>query len=215
MKLKYPALLALFMVPVTQASDLVITGVFDGPLTGGVPKGIELFVNNDIANLSQCGVGSANNGEGSDGQEFTFPAVSVSAGTYIYVASESPQFEAFFGFAPTYTSGAMAINGDDAVELFCNAVVVDVFGEINVDGSGQPWDHVDGWAYRSAGTGPDGATFVLGNWTFSGTNNLEGGTTNDTTRVPFPLKSFADETGGGDTGGGDTGGGDTGGGDTG
>lgn len=211
MKFKYPALLALFMAPVTQASDIVITGVFDGPLSGGTPKGVELFVVNDIADLSACGIGSANNGGGSDGQEFTFGTQAASAGTYIYVASEVPQFTAFFGFAPTFTSSAANINGDDAIELFCNGSVIDTFGDIAVDGSGQAWDHVDGWAYRVAGSGPDGGNFILGNWQFSGINNLEGGSTFDTTISPFPLKSYADETG--DTGGGDTGGGDTGGGD--
>ena len=40
-------------------------------------------------------------------------------------------FEDFFGFAPDYTSNAASINGDDAIELFENGVVVDVFGDIN------------------------------------------------------------------------------------
>jgi len=35
-----------------QANDLVISGVIDGPLSGGVPKAVELFVVNDIADLS-------------------------------------------------------------------------------------------------------------------------------------------------------------------
>ena len=60
--------------------DLVISGVVDGPLTGGIPKAIELYVVNPIADLSVHGVGSANNGGGSDGEEFTFPAASAAAG---------------------------------------------------------------------------------------------------------------------------------------
>ena len=48
--------------------SLVITGVYDGPLTGGVPKGIELYVTADIADLSVYGVGAANNGGGTDGE---------------------------------------------------------------------------------------------------------------------------------------------------
>jgi predicted extracellular nuclease/endonuclease I len=203
MKFKYPALLALFCAPIAQASDLIITGAFDGPLTGGVPKGIEVYVANDIADLSRCGVGSANNGLGTDGEEFTFPAVAASAGSYLYIASEAPNFTAFFGFPPTYTSGAMAINGDDAIELFCDSVVVDVFGDINVDGTGQPWDYLDGWANRAPGTGADGSTFILANWIFSGINALEGGDTNDTVTSPFPYTAYA----GGEPGGGDTGGG--------
>ena len=85
---------------------------------------------------------------------------------------ESAGFSAFFGFDPDYTSFAVEINGDDAVELFCNNVVVDVFGDINVDGTGTPWEHLDGWAYRVSNTGPDGSTFVLTNWSFSGPNAL-------------------------------------------
>jgi predicted extracellular nuclease/endonuclease I len=196
MKLKYPALLALLATSSVQASNLVITGVFDGPLTGGIPKGVELFVINDIADLSVCGIGSANNGDGTDGEEFTFPATTATAGSYIYVASESPQFNAFFGFAPNYTDSAANINGDDAIELFCDGAVVDVFGDIAVDGTNTDWDSLDGWAYRTAGTGPDGSTFVIANWSFSGVNGLEGGVTNDTTTIPFPLKSYSEEIGG-------------------
>tara|TARA_X000001388_G_scaffold16389_1_gene10133 strand:+ start:8860 stop:9117 length:258 start_codon:yes stop_codon:yes gene_type:complete len=66
-----------------NASDLVISGVIDGPLTGGIPKAVELYVVNDIADLSVYGIGTANNGGGTDGVEFTFPADSASAGSYI------------------------------------------------------------------------------------------------------------------------------------
>lgn len=176
--------------PPATPSSLVISGVVDGPLSGGVPKAVELFVLADIADLSQYGVGSANNGGGSDGQEFTFPAVAASAGDYIYVASEATGFTNFFGFAPNYTSSALAINGDDAVELFLNGDVVDVFGDINVDGTGEPWDHLDGWAYRTGGTGPDGSTFVLGSWSFSGINALDNETTNAGAATPFPIGTF-------------------------
>ena len=54
--------------------------------------------------------GSANNGGGSDGEEFSFPNVPVPADTCFYVASESVEFAAWFGFDPDFTSGAMAIN---------------------------------------------------------------------------------------------------------
>jgi len=184
--------IALCLISGTALSqDLILTGVIDGPLTGGIPKAFEIYVNSNVADMSVCGVGSANNGGGSDGEEFTFPAGPASAGTYIYVASESPGFNSFFGFSPDHTTSAAAINGDDAVELFCNGAVIDIFGEIDTDGSGEPWEHLDGWAYRNASTGPDGSTFVLGNWTFSGTNALDGETTNDTAATPFPLCTYA------------------------
>ena len=181
--------------PASFAQDVVITGVIDGPLSGGVPKAVELCVLNDVPDLSAYGIGSANNGGGTDGEEFTFPAGAASAGTFLYVASESTGFEDFFGFPPSYTSGALAINGDDAVELFLSGAVADVFGDINTDGTGQPWEHLDGWAYRNDSTGPDGSTFVLGNWSFSGTNALDGETTNATATTPFPIGSYSSCTG--------------------
>ena len=177
--------------PPPPPTNLLITGVVDGPLSGGVPKAIAFYVLDDIADLSIYGFGSANNGGGSDGEEFTFPAVAATAGTFIYVASETTGFTAFFGFAPDYTSSAASINGDDAIELFENGVVVDVFGDINVDGTGEPWEYTDGWAYRVDGTGPDGDTFVLANWTFSGPNALDGETTNATAATPFPIGTYS------------------------
>ena len=169
---------------------LLITGVYDGPLTGGIPKGVELYATADIADLSSYSLGSANNGGGTNGEEFTFPAVAVAQGEFIYVATEEVEFNAFFGFMPTFTDDAMAINGDDAVELFQNGMVIDVFGAIDVDGSGQVWEYTDGWAYRNENTGPDGATFVSSNWTFSGPNALDTETTNATAGTPFPVASY-------------------------
>jgi predicted extracellular nuclease len=199
-KRTYPILttiiLAAFASP-AMAQDLLISGVVDGPLTGGIPKAVEIFVINNIADLSTCGVGSANNGGGSDGEEFTFPAGGAAAGSFLYLATEATEFTNFFGFAPDYTNGsAPSVNGDDAIELFCGGAVIDVFGDINVDGSGQPWEYTDGWAYRNDGTGPDGTTFVLANWSFSGPNALDGETSNDTATTPFPVGTYAGGGGG-------------------
>lgn len=187
-------ILAISLLASTAFGQLVITGVVDGPLSGGVPKAVELCAVQDIADLSEYGLGSANNGGGSDGEEFTFPAVSVSEGDFIYVASEEIGFNDFFGFAPDYTSGAMAINGDDAIELFHLGMVVDLFGDIDVDGSGEPWEYADGWAYRVDNT-PDNPVFELTNWFFSGPDALDGEVSNDTAVTPFPIGTWTFEPG--------------------
>lgn len=170
--------------------SMVISAVYDVQLPGGLPKGIELFVINDIADLSVYGVGFANNGGGSDGIEFTFPAVSATAGSYIYIASEDVLFLEWFGFMPDYVDSDAGINGDDAIELFLDGEVIDVFGDIDVDGSGTPWEYMDGWAHRVSNTGPDGAVFTIENWTFSGINALDGEATNATAAVPVPVGTY-------------------------
>ena len=169
--------------------SLIITGVLDGPLSGGIPKAVELYVTADIADLSIYGLGSANNGGGSDGEEFTFPAVVAAAGTYIYVASEAVGFTDFMGFPPDHTSGALSVNGDDAIELFKNGSVIDLFGDINLDGTGQPWEYLDGWAARNPGTTAS-PIFNVTDWTFSGPNAFDGETSNASAATPFPTGTF-------------------------
>ncbi|MDA7763008.1 hypothetical protein N8927_07430, partial [Crocinitomicaceae bacterium] len=178
-------------------SSLMISGVIDGPLSGGTPKAIEFYVINDITDLSAYGFGSANNGGGSDGEEFTFPSISVTSGSYITVSSELSQFSSFFGTSSDYASSAAGINGDDAIELFNNGSVVDVFGDINTDGSGQQWDYLDGWAYRNSGSTANGGTWDISQWTFSGANALDGESSNATASSPFPISSFTTSVGSG------------------
>ena len=176
---------------VQGGSDLIITGVLDGPLPGGFPKCVEFYAINPISDLSIYGFGSANNGGGSDGEEFTFPAVSLNAGEYYRVGTDSTEFNNFFGFFPNEADQwAGNVNGDDAIELFQNSAVVDVFGDINVDGSGEPWEYLDGWAYRNNGLTPNGGTFDPNNWSYSGPNALDNETSNATAVTPFPVGSF-------------------------
>ena len=134
-----------------------------------------------------------NNGGGTDGQEFTFPSVSALTGDLIYIVSsgQSVDFNTFFGVnLSPYETTAASINGDDAIELFESGQVIDVFGIIDCDpnaGSSPcpEWEYTDGWAYRNTGTGPDGSTFVLANWSFSGVGQLDG-TLNNNSTSPYP-----------------------------
>ncbi len=174
-----------------NTESLIISGVIDGPLTGGTPKAVELYASGDIPDLGIYGLGSANNGGGTDGVEFTFPSVSVSAGTFIFVTTDSAQFTSYMGFNADYINGsATNVNGDDAVELFKDSVVIDVFGDINVDGNGQPWEYLDGWAYRNNNKTVNAGVFADSNWTFSGINVLDGCSLNSSCGSVFPVGAF-------------------------
>lgn len=201
--------MALSTIAISQVrADLIITGVFDGPLVGGEPKVIELY-SVGFTDLSKYGLGSANNGGGTDGVELVLSG-SANDGQFIYVIDEdsSNGFVTYFaGQIPvgaiTFNSnagvggGPSSINGDDAIELFFDPTgtftggqtVTDVFGQINVDGTGTPWDYLDGWAYRVNNTGPDGSTFSLANWFFSGINANDGKTMN-VDPMRFPIGSY-------------------------
>lgn len=200
MKKIFTLLSALFFSLFVYSQDMVVTGVFDGPLPGGLPKAIELYVINDIPDLSTYGIGSANNGSGSDGIELQFSG-SATAGNFLYVGTEDLEFNNFFGFVPDFISDAASINGDDAIELFGNVIddgtgtltgdVIDLFGEIDVDGTGEPWEYLDGWAYRNNDTGPDGNVFEIGNWSFSGVDANDDDTSQSTATNPWPIGTYS------------------------
>jgi hypothetical protein len=196
---------------VAADADLLVSGVFDGGLPGGEPKVVELFATADIADLSLFGVGAANNGGGTDGVELILSGA-ANAGDFIYLVEDDGQgalgvgFNTYFGFTPALifdgsfaNGGAASINGDDAVEVFSDPtgaftgseVVIDTFGDINVDGSGEAWDYLDGWAYRNDNTGPDGTTFTISNWTFSGINVTDGVATNADLNPQFPIGTYS------------------------
>ncbi|MEM9247678.1 MAG: ExeM/NucH family extracellular endonuclease [Pseudomonadota bacterium] len=170
--------------------SLLITGVIDGPLPQGLPKAIELTALDDIADLSLYGIGTANNGGGSDGQEFTFPEVALAKGETIYVASQAAGFNSFFGFDPDYISTVASFNGDDSIELFKDGAVVDLYGDVNSASTTDPWNYMDGWAYRNDGAAPS-PTFDINDWTVSGRNALDGETSNATAATPFPIGTYS------------------------
>jgi hypothetical protein len=80
---------------------VIITGIFDGPLTDG-PNGVEFYTICDVKDLSSYGFGSANDGKGTDGIEFVFPKTAVKEGTFFYLVNDKYRFKQFFNFDPEY-----------------------------------------------------------------------------------------------------------------
>jgi len=183
-----------------SSTALIISGVFDGDLSGGTPKGVELYATEDIEDLGVFGIGSASNGGGTDGVEFELSG-STTKGSYIYIATDRDSFREWFDFFVDFEDDfSVAINGNDAIELFYdstktfsgNETVVDLFGTIS--GSDAEWNHADGWAYRKDFTGPDGDTYVAANWTIE-PGVFDGATTNDGASKPMPVATFETDLG--------------------
>ena len=71
--------------------SLSLKGIMDFDLisAGYTGKAIHLVANANIPDLSVAGIGVANNASGGDGQEYTFPVMSVNAGDHIFLARDS------------------------------------------------------------------------------------------------------------------------------
>jgi len=80
-------------------------------------------------------------------------------------------------------TNAISQNGNDAIELFKDSVVIETFGDVNVDGTGTAWEYLDSWAYKD----PSGSvTFSGGNWIFGGVECTIGSLTTQNSSCPYP-----------------------------
>lgn len=163
-------------------NPLILKGVlailWDGSGTNG-GKAVHLLATRAIADLSIYGLGVANNGGGTDGVEYTFPAMSVAEGDHILLAREQNTLAGYFescfdGYDHVIETEAMNQNGDDAIELFDGTEIIEVFGDADVDGSGQPWDYTGSWAYKIGST-----------WTYGGVDCAATATTNATSDCSY------------------------------
>ena len=164
---------------------IILQGIMDltVPSGGSDGKAIHLYVNEDIEDLSHYGIGVANNGGGSDGQEYTLPAGSATAGQNILIARSIDAMNAYMNASAIYdqvfeANTSISQNGDDAIELYFLGGVVETFGDINLSGSGQDWEYLDSWAYK-----------ISGNWTYGSVNCSDNSTTTCDSECPYP---FAD-----------------------
>ena len=112
---------------------LALTGVMAAD-DDATTTAIELHALTAIADLSQyaLGVAASRDALNAGGPAFTFPAVPVAAGTFLYVTDTDAGFQAFFGFAPTYVSASIAADGDEAVGLFHQGALFDTFADDEV-----------------------------------------------------------------------------------
>lgn len=99
-----------------------------------------------------------------------------SGGTFVIGGSG---FEALYGKAPDQESGILIGNGDDAYALFTGGdhetgELHDIFGVIDVDGSGEPWEYTDSRAERMEGVLIPNSTWVPAEWEITSANVADG-----------------------------------------
>lgn len=155
--------------------------LWDGSGTNG-GKAIHLKANKDIEDISIYGIGVANNGGGTDGVEYVFPQISLEEGDDILLAREPGSIAAYFGDCTDEfeyvldAEGAVNQNGDGAIELFNNEVVVETYGNADVDGTGASWEYSGSWAYK-----------VGSSWTVGGIDCAAGSTTTQNSGCIYPI----------------------------
>ncbi len=90
-------------------------------------------------------------------------------GTYI-VANSDTGFALYGGNPADQTSFSISGNGDDSYSLYfggdnATGTLVDIYGVVGVDGSGEPWEYEDSRAYRNADVVAPSDVWNAAEWT--------------------------------------------------
>jgi len=160
----------IFLFHSSFGQQVIITGIVDGTLSGGNPKGIELYIDGAV-DLSSYQLWRSSNG-GSFSNKGTLSG--NYSNEFVYLTNNSTNFATVFGssgdFGNVIVDGDVNGNGDDGfqIRLISNNSVIDQVWEDNTSDQ-----YRDSYMYRNDATGPDGS-WISGNWTIPGNDTLDG-----------------------------------------
>lgn len=135
-----------------QAQDSLFISEVTDPADDYSGRFIELFNAGSEAfdfTTSTCYLSRQSNG-GTSWGDLQLTGTVAAGATFVIGGSG---FEALYGFVPDQESGILIGNGDDAYCLFregdhATGVLHDIFGVIDTDGTGEPWEYLDSRAIR-------------------------------------------------------------------
>ena len=147
-------------IATVEPAALSLQGIMDFTTPGAWFRGLHVVASADIPDLSVYALGVATNGGGTDGIEIELTG-SAAAGDNILIARSANAtadiIDVYLNATDLYDqiiiqneNTAFASNGDDAIELFFNGEVIETYGDIDVDGSGESWEYMDSWAWKQA-----------------------------------------------------------------
>ncbi len=170
------------------SADLIISEVIDGTLAGGNPKFVEI-TNTGAADFTFAdgGIIVQSNLSTDLDIDVDLTGITIVAGDSYVIQSASNDgetvFEDTYGFAADLYTPAFFSNGDDRY-ILADATdgmgvatnLVDIYGEIDVDGTGTVWDFLDGYSYRlPTAISSNGGVFDASEFFFGGVDSLETG----------------------------------------
>ncbi|TWT90276.1 hypothetical protein Mal64_06610 [Pseudobythopirellula maris] len=191
---------SIFMLAIGTYANagLFISEVVDATLPGGNPKFVEITnsANTDYT-FTGGGIAIQSNANIDLVIDVDLTGVTITAGDSFVIQTTSNDgqniFENTYGFPADLYSPGFFSNGDDRYILATAddgagtplaTVIADIHGVLDTDGSGEPWEYTDGFAYRlPTVTDGNGGVFDISEWYHSGVNGLETG--DDATELPL------------------------------
>ena len=163
---------------------MIVSEVVDGTLADGNPKFVEITNTGSAPyTFAAGGLIVQSNGSADRVVDVDLGGVTILPGQSFVIAATANDgqaaFESTYGFAADLYADAFLGDGNDRFLLTDTddgSHILDIFGEINTNGTGRPWEYTDSYAYRHAlAATPVGAVFDQSDWFLAGVNALETG----------------------------------------
>ncbi len=167
-----------------DGSCLIISEVVDGTLSGGCPKWIEITnTGADPYTFPQGGLIVQMDGSSDLVVDVNMTGITIAAGQAFTINSTmsgmcTGAFGAIYGQQPSLQTMMAFGGGDDRYILTDTddgSHLLDIYGELGVDGTGTIWEYTQGYAYRlpqySSGSG---GVFAPDQWFYGGVESLAG-----------------------------------------
>ncbi|PLX02893.1 MAG: hypothetical protein C0594_11460, partial [Marinilabiliales bacterium] len=162
-----------------QNNQLLISEIID-PADDFNLRFIELFnagstdisFDNDIYYVSRQVNG------GTTWEEVQLSGIIQSGEAYV-IANNTADFTSFYGFSNDAEIGGSGGNGDDAYFLYKggdhqSGTLIDIYGELDINGSGTDWDYLDSRARRNYDVVNPNTTWTQSEWTITGADAIDG-----------------------------------------
>ncbi len=175
---------------IEESSGLMLSGIFTGVIGDTEPSTIELYALEDIQDLSVYGIEIVKGEDNAapDGVDYTLSSTALDSGNFYTISSDSTYQRAWFSIFPDEDNFLNIFDGNDAIVLYKNGKIIDVYGHPGTNGSETEWDYTDGWVYRKDGR-VHSSTFNVNDW-----KNCKGCSEGVRFNVdminPFPYESF-------------------------
>ncbi len=96
----------------------------------------------------------------------------VAAGSAWVIANSAAEFQTAYGFAPEQESSSVSGTGDDAYFLYfggdhTNGTLIDIYGEIDTDGTDTAWDYENSRAVRNNSILEPNTVWTATEWTLT------------------------------------------------
>jgi len=100
---------------------------------------------------------------------------SIAASEALVIAYSETNYRKAYGATENadFYGDVISGNGNDTYELYNGAAVVDIYGEVGTDGTGEAWEYLDSRAYRKSTVTSPNTTWTASEWVIESANVLD------------------------------------------